>query len=60
MTRLTVKVPANELTTAKPKLVKDVLYLFQFSNYAVNFYIFIDVNDNFKNQLPSFCNKNKS
>lgn len=52
--------PANNLTTAKLELAKAVLYLFQFSNYAVNFYIFIDVNDNFRNHLPSFCNKNKS
>ena len=52
--------PANNLTTAKLELAKAVLYLFQFSNYAVNFYIFIEFNDNFRNHLPSFCNKNKS
>ena len=55
-----VKDPDNNLLTAKLKLAKAVLYLLQFSNYAVNFYIFIEVNDNFRNHLPSFCNKNKS
>jgi len=55
-----VKDPANDIATAKLKLAKVVLYLFQFSNYAVNFYIFIEVNDNFRNHLPSFCNKYKS
>jgi hypothetical protein len=35
-----VKDPDNNLTTAKLKLAKAVLYLLQFSNYAVNFYIF--------------------
>ena len=55
-----VKDPDNNLTTAKLNLAKAVLYLLQFSNYAVNFYIFIEVNDKFRNHLPSFCNKNKS
>jgi hypothetical protein len=55
-----VEDPDNNLTTAKLELAKAVLYLLQFSNYAVNFYIFIEVNDNFRHHLPSFCNKNKS
>jgi hypothetical protein len=38
-----VKDPDNNLTTAKLKLAKAVLYLLQFSNYAVNFFIFIEV-----------------
>ena len=50
----------NKLTTAKLELAKAVLYLLQFSNYAVNFYIFTEVNDNFRTHLPSFCNKQKS
>ena len=55
-----VKDPDNNLLTAKLKLAKAVLYLLQFSNYAVNFFIFIEVNDSFRNHLPSFCNKIKS
>ncbi|CAG2214367.1 unnamed protein product [Mytilus edulis] len=40
---------------AKLDLAKAVLYLFQFSFYAINFYIYIEISNDFRKNLPC-CN----
>ncbi|XP_052076957.1 C-C chemokine receptor type 3-like [Mytilus californianus] len=46
------------LKSAKLGLSEAILYLFQFSNYGINFYIYVNVNATFKKNLPAICNRN--
>ncbi|CAG2218003.1 unnamed protein product [Mytilus edulis] len=46
------------LISAQRGLTKAILYLFQFSNYGINFYIYVNINETFKRNLPKICNRN--
>ncbi|XP_052076953.1 probable G-protein coupled receptor 139 isoform X4 [Mytilus californianus] len=46
------------LISAQLGLSEAILYLFQFSNYGINFYIYVNVNETFKRNLPKICNRN--
>lgn len=50
----------SEKMEANLELAKAVLYLFQFSFYAVNFYIYIEISDDFRKNLPCCNAKNIS
>ncbi|CAC5414555.1 unnamed protein product [Mytilus coruscus] len=50
----------SEKMEAHLELAKAVLYLFQFSFYAVNFYIYIEISDDFRKNLPCCNAKNIS
>ncbi|CAG2233900.1 unnamed protein product [Mytilus edulis] len=49
---------ATTLISAQRGLIKAILYLFQFSNYGINFYIYVNINETFKRNLPMICRRN--
>ncbi|VDI62696.1 Hypothetical predicted protein [Mytilus galloprovincialis] len=49
---------ATTLISAQRGLIKAILYLFQFSNYGINFYIYVNINETFKRNLPMVCRRN--